>query len=65
MAKVKATENVAKAVETNQNVQLKDMSSEELALALNNQWIQMTQAQLNIQNINAELQRRTNEPKPE
>ena len=65
MAKVKATENVAQAVETNQNVQLKDMSSEDLALALNNQWIQMTQAQLNIQNINAELQRRTNEPKPE
>ena len=65
MAKVKATENVAQAVETNQNVQLKDMSSEDLALALNSQWIQMTQAQLNIQNINAELQRRTNEPKPE
>ena len=65
MAKAKATQNAAQAVENKQNVQLKDMSSEELALALNSQWIQMTQAQLNIQNINAELQRRTNEPKPE
>ena len=65
MAKVKATENVAQAVETNQNVQLKDMSSEELALALNGQYNQLMQAQANIQNINTELQRRTNEPKPE
>ena len=62
MAKVKATENVAQAVETNQ-VQLKDMSSEELALALNGQYNQLMQAQANIQNINTELQRRTNEPK--
>ena len=58
MAKIKAKENKAAEVETKPNQTVEQMSGEELALLLQQQYNTIIQTQQNIQIINAELQKR-------
>ena len=55
MAKVKATQNQAKAVE---NAKQPEQTSEQLAFLLNQNYANIMQAQANIQALNRELERR-------
>lgn len=62
----KTTKNKAKDVETpvkQKNPLLKDMTGEQLAVALSSLWPQLTEIQANIAKINAELQRRESKSK--
>jgi len=60
---MKVAENKANHVETKQvapNQTIEQMSSEQLALALNQQYAQLMQAQQNLAMINRELEKRQN-----
>jgi len=60
---MKVAENKANDVETKQvapNQTIEQMSSEQLALALNQQYAQLMQAQQNLAMINRELEKRQN-----